>query len=71
LYGERADWHLPGFDVSHWKEGSPLDGISAPGVAWYATTFDLNFDADLDVPVGIELGAPPKTVARVQIFING
>jgi hypothetical protein len=71
LYGERAGWHLPGFDVSGWKEGGPLEGIKGTGVAWYVTKFDLGFDEDLDVPVGIELDAPRGTVARVQIFING
>jgi hypothetical protein len=71
LYGERAGWHLPGFDVSRWREGGPLEGIKGAGVAWYVTNFDLDIDADLDVPIGIELDAPPKTVARVQIFING
>ena len=72
LYGERLGWHLPGFDTSSWKEGSPVsDGVEGAGIAWYTTTFDLDIDADLDVPIGVELGAAAGTVARVLLFVNG
>jgi hypothetical protein len=71
LYGERMGWHLPGFDTSAWKKGSPGDGLDRSGVSWYSTSFKLDIDADLDVPIGIELSAPKGTVARVQLFING
>jgi hypothetical protein len=72
LYGERLGWHLPGFDTSSWKEGSPVsDGVEGAGIAWYKTTFDLDIDADLDVPIGVELGAAAGTVARVLLFVNG
>jgi hypothetical protein len=71
LYGERMGWHLPGFDSSVWKKGSPLDGLKTSGVSWYSTTFKLNIDEDLDVPLGIEFGAPKGTVARAQLFVNG
>jgi beta-galactosidase GanA len=71
LYGERLGWHLPGFDTSGWKSGSPADGLTKPGINWYSTTFNLDIDDDLDVPIGIELGAPAGTVARVQLFVNG
>jgi hypothetical protein len=71
LYGERLGWHLPGFDNSDWKKANPVDGLSKSGVNWYTTTFKLDIDGDLDVPIGIELGAPRETVARVQLFVNG
>ena len=71
LYGERLGWHLPGFDTSSWETGSPTEGLAKAGVAWYVTTFDLDIDDDLDVPLGIELDAPNGTVARVMIFMNG
>ena len=35
LYGERLGWHLPGFDTSGWKSGSPTDGLTKSGVTWY------------------------------------
>jgi hypothetical protein len=71
LYGERLGWHLPGFDNSDWKKASPADGLSKSGVRWYSTTFKLDIDGDLDVPIGIEFGAPRNTIARIQLFVNG
>jgi hypothetical protein len=72
LYGERLGWHLPGFDTASWTEGSPVeDGVEGAGISWYTTTFDLAIDGDLDVPIGVELGAAAGTVARVLLFVNG
>ncbi|TVY59690.1 putative beta-galactosidase C, partial [Lachnellula suecica] len=73
LYGERAGWHLPGFAPSSptWGRSSPFIGINSSGVEFYTTTFHLNIDSDLDVPLGIELGAPESTVARVMVWVNG
>ncbi|KAF2110271.1 glycoside hydrolase superfamily [Lophiotrema nucula] len=71
LHGERLGWHLPGFDTGKWEAGNPLDGLKTSGIRWYTTTFDLNIDEDLDVPLGIELGAPSGTVARVLLYVNG
>ena len=71
LYGERLGWHLPGFDTSSWETGSPTEGLDQSGVAWYVTTFELDIDEDLDVPLGIELDASNGTVARVMVFMNG
>jgi hypothetical protein len=72
LYGERLGWHLPGFDTSAWERTSPVsDGVRGAGVRWFTTTFELDVDDDLDVPVGVELGAPEGTVARVLLFVNG
>jgi len=72
LYGERLGWHLPGFDTSAWESASPVtDGVKGAGIRWFTTSFSLAVDGDLDVPVGIELGAAKGTVARVLIFVNG
>ncbi|KAK5113782.1 hypothetical protein LTR62_003166 [Meristemomyces frigidus] len=73
LYGTRLGWHLPGFEpsVSEWKSGSPYEGLNKSGINWYHTTFQLGIDADLDVPLGIELDAPARTEASVQIYVNG
>lgn len=72
LYGERIGWHLPGFDSSSWGSASPIeDGVEGAGIKWYTTTFDLDVDKDLDVPIGVEFGAAAGTVARVQLYING
>lgn len=72
LLGERLGWHLPGFDTSSWAQGSPVtDGVAGAGIKWFTTTFDLNIDEDLDVPLGVEVDAPSGTVARVLIYVNG
>ncbi|KKY18309.1 putative beta-galactosidase precursor [Diplodia seriata] len=71
LHGERLGWHLPGFDASAWDEGDPLEGFAGAGIRWYTTEFELDVDEDLDAPIGLEVGIPDGTVARVQIFING
>ena len=72
LHGERLGWHLPGFDTSAWESASPVEnGVQGAGIKWFTTCFDLDIDEDLDVPIGVELGAPAETVARVLLFVNG
>jgi hypothetical protein len=73
LYGERLGWPLPSFvpPDSEFDRSSPFIGINSSGIQFYITTFHLNIDSDLDVPLGIELSAPAGTVARVMIWVNG
>ena len=73
IHGTRLGWHLPGFEPagSQWSSGSPLTGLTAAGIKWYIAHFDLSLDKDLDVPLGIELGAPAGTLASVQLYVNG
>jgi len=73
LYGERVGWHLPSFkpETPQFDRTSPFIGIAKSGIQFYITTFHLNVDSDLDVPIGIELASPAGTVARVMIWING
>ncbi|KAI0477066.1 family 35 glycosyl hydrolase [Xylariaceae sp. FL0804] len=75
LYGTRLGWHLPGFDPATseaaWSDGSPLQGLNASGIRYYVASFALDLDADLDVPLGMELDAPAGTVASVQLYVNG
>jgi len=82
LFAERMGWFLPGFNPSSSSafrsnsssfpsSSSPLTGFTGAGIRFYTTTFHLNLDSDLDVPLGIELSSPPGTVARVMLFVNG
>ncbi|EAL88520.1 hypothetical protein KXW98_002339 [Aspergillus fumigatus] len=72
LYGERMGWHLPGYKVpKSASKSSPLDGVSGAEGRFYTTTFKLKLDKDLDVPIGLQLGAPEGTKAVVQVFMNG
>lgn len=72
LHPERLGWHLPEFDPKSWtRSTSPLEGIDSSGIRYYITSFHLNIDSDLDVPLGLELSVPEGTVARVMIWVNG
>jgi hypothetical protein len=71
LYGERMGWHLPGYDTSNWKMGTPMEGIKGAGVSWYITTFELDIGEGLDIPLGVEFSAVKDVPARIQMFING
>lgn len=78
LFAERMGWPLPGFAPSASESfappssaNSPLVGTREAGVRFYTTTFHLDLDSDLDVPLGVELSAPPGTVARVMVWVNG
>ena len=84
LYGERAGWHLPGFNPSSssptntttattWSLNttSPTQGLNKSGITFYTTTFNLSLPTSLDIPMGLELSAPVNTTARIQIWMNG
>ncbi|CZR54668.1 probable beta-galactosidase C [Phialocephala subalpina] len=73
LFGERLGWPLPGFTPSSpiFDRSSPLVGLNSSGIRMYTTTFHLNIDSDLDVPLGLELSAPAGTIARAMFWING
>jgi beta-galactosidase len=76
LHFERLGWHLPGFEpsgptFSMSSTSTPFTGIATAGVRYYTTTFHLNIDSDLDVPLGIEFSAPAGTTARVLLYVNG
>jgi hypothetical protein len=44
LFGERAGWHLPGFDTSSWVERDLSAGLpnGAVGIGFFVTTFPLD-----------------------------
>ncbi|KAL1304118.1 hypothetical protein AAFC00_000549 [Neodothiora populina] len=75
IYGERVGWHLPNFspsnESSQWTTSSPSQGLNASGINWYLTSFDLSLPSNLDVPLGLELGATEGTIASIQIYMNG
>ena len=81
LYAERQGYHLPGAPTSDWDDSAqgPMSGLSAPGVAFYATTFDLNMPAGYDVPIAFSFNngtddrnsTTPIQAYRCQIYVNG
>jgi hypothetical protein len=80
LYAERQGYHLPGAPSSNWANSThgPMTGVTAPGVSFYSTTFDLDMPAGYDIPISISFsnvtsssnGSAPVAY-RSQIFVNG
>ncbi|KAF9535066.1 beta-galactosidase [Crepidotus variabilis] len=72
LYGERQGWHLPGFDDVSWAAGKPTDGVSAPGVAFYRTNFNLDIPSGVDYPLSIAVtNSTINPHYRAQFYVNG
>lgn len=80
LYAERQGYHLPGTPTSTWANSTsgPMAGVSAPGVSFYSTTFDLDLPAGYDIPIAISFSNGTSNATgsgsaayRSQIYING
>ena len=73
LYPERQGWHQPNPPSSSWATGKPTDGITAPGVRFYTTTFKLAIPAGYDVPLSFVFTdtTSPAADYRVQLYVNG
>ena len=75
LYGERAGWYLPGFRDNTWKPAATMHA-SKPGVAWYRSDFTLNFPANQDVMLRLNVKSKRfhpnrKDKAHTVMFVNG
>ncbi|KAI1778006.1 glycoside hydrolase family 35 protein [Hypoxylon cercidicola] len=74
LHAERQGYHLPGTPTDKWASQSPLEGISHPGVAFYATTFDLALPSDeWDIPLAFAFtnDTAASGAYRAQLYVNG
>lgn len=79
LYAERQGYHLPGAPISSWKESKtgPMEGIDKPGVAFYATTFNLNLPQGYDIPLSFSFRNSSTNTSettpayRCQLYVNG
>ncbi|KAL7626131.1 hypothetical protein AAE478_002901 [Parahypoxylon ruwenzoriense] len=74
LFAERQGYHIPGAPTSTWASGSPLQGLSKPGVAFYAATFDLDLPSEeWDVPLSFAFtnDTTATGVYRAQLYVNG
>ena len=73
LYAERQGWHQPYPPSRGWNAGKPMDGISAPGVSFFTTSFDLDIPSGWDVPLYFTFGnsTTPPPAYRVQLYVNG
>ncbi|KAK3617883.1 hypothetical protein LTR56_025015 [Elasticomyces elasticus] len=80
LYAERQGYHQPHPPTSDhgWKVASPLTGISAAGIAFYTTRFNLNVSHGYDVPMSFVFNQtassdsiPNSPDYRCQLYVNG
>ncbi|KUL82910.1 hypothetical protein ZTR_10382 [Talaromyces verruculosus] len=77
LYAERQGYHYPHPPSSNWTVSHPMkNGLSAPGVGFYTTSFQLNIPSGWDVPMsfvfnGTDSVKSPSQNYRCQIFVNG
>jgi Beta-galactosidase jelly roll domain len=72
LFGERAGWHLPGFDTSSWVERDLSAGLpnGAAGIGFFVTTFPLNIPAGFDVMLSFTFDESAQPY-RALLFVNG
>ena len=72
LFGERAGWHLPGFDTSNWVERDLSAGLpeGVAGVGFFVTTFPLNIPPGFDVMMSFTFDESSQPY-RAFLFVNG
>jgi len=72
LFGERAGWHLPGFDTSGWVERPLSAGLphGTAGVGFFVTTFPLDIPAGFDVMLSFTFDHTTQPY-RALLFVNG
>ncbi|KIY66929.1 glycoside hydrolase family 35 protein [Cylindrobasidium torrendii FP15055 ss-10] len=73
LFGERAGYHLPGFDTSDWAKRDLSAGLpnGKAGVGFFVTTFKLDIPTGFDVPISFVFKEPLGQPYRVFLFVNG
>jgi hypothetical protein len=76
LYAERAGYHLPDAPTSDWKSSAgPQEGLSAPGISFYTTTFDLDLPVGYDIPLAFSFANATSNSSIAQhgtyTFTNG
>ncbi|KAG7098347.1 hypothetical protein E1B28_000306 [Marasmius oreades] len=70
-FGERAGWHLPGFDDSSW-ESRPLEqGFSTAGIGVFRTMFDLDIPSGSDVVISVNFPPYGNGTYRAFLYVNG
>lgn len=75
LYAERQGYHQPSPPSGSWASKSPLTGLSAAGIGFYATSFKLSLPEKYDVPLTFNFGNTTlnDTTAnyQAQLWVNG
>lgn len=72
IAGSEPEWHQLVVRYSIYVALHPLRFLLIIGFILISISrFNLSIDADLDAPLGIELGATSGTKASVQLYVNG
>lgn len=73
LGGEKAGWHMPGFDDSGWTAASDLH--SPAGITWYRAKVNLDVPATQDTIFRLNINSSRferlADNSQVTIFVNG
>ncbi|KXL47480.1 MAG: glycoside hydrolase family 35 protein [Acidomyces sp. 'richmondensis'] len=69
----RQGYFQPDPPDSNWTVSSPMEGISAPGLQFYTTEFDLNIAEGWDVPMGVAFtnNTASTGLYRLDFYVNG
>jgi len=70
LYGERAGWHLPGYNTSTWSTRSSL-ALDGAGIGFFVTTFPLNIGDHLDAMLSFTFKEELGLEYRAYLYVNG
>ncbi|KAF2761706.1 family 35 glycosyl hydrolase [Pseudovirgaria hyperparasitica] len=72
LFVERQGYHLPAPPADDWETSEgPTTGISAAGVGFFSTSFDLDMPDGYDIPLSFVFTNETESAYRVQLFVNG
>jgi beta-galactosidase GanA len=75
LYGENKGWTLPNYPDESWEQVKLPDNWAQRGlpigISWYRTSFDLDFPAMSDVPIGLSINDDASKNYRAYIYVNG
>ncbi|KAJ7120078.1 galactose-binding domain-like protein [Mycena epipterygia] len=71
FFGDRAGWHLPGFDDSAWNTTTLSAGLARAGVRYFRTTFDLAVPGGYDVKMSFNFPPYGGGTYRVFLYVNG
>ncbi|KAF2186132.1 glycoside hydrolase family 35 protein [Zopfia rhizophila CBS 207.26] len=74
LFADRQGYHQPSPPTDQWASGSPLEGISNPGVAFYSAPFTLDLPSEeWDIPLSFSFKNDTSVsgVYRALLYVNG
>ncbi|KAJ7173327.1 glycoside hydrolase superfamily [Mycena filopes] len=71
FFGDRAGWHLPGFDDATWNTTTLSAGLSTAGIRYFRTTFNLDVPGNYDVKMSFNFPPYGGGTYRAFFYVNG